>query len=112
MSAEELVWIADKVGLYLKNQGLKTTQIRRFLDAVRRIDNQFKSSKEKFNGESVILLKPRLAYAAGRESKVKPLMKVLAPAIDRGAKSYESFKKLLALIEGIVAYHKFYGGGD
>jgi CRISPR-associated protein Csm2 len=39
-------------------------------------------------------------------------MKVLDPAIDRGAKSYESFKKLLALIEGIVAYHRYYGGGD
>ncbi|MDI1471301.1 MAG: type III-A CRISPR-associated protein Csm2 [Thermodesulfovibrio sp.] len=112
LSASELVSIAEKVGKHLKDIGLKTTQIRRFLDGVRKIDNQFKTDKNKFNGELVILLKPKLAYAAGREEKVKPLMKVLDPAIDKGAKSYESFKKLIALIEGIVAYHKYYGGGD
>jgi len=112
LSADKLVSIADKVGKHLKDIGLKTTQIRKFLDGVRKIDNQFKTDKNKFQGELVILLKPKLAYAAGREEKVKRLMKVLDPAIDRGAKSYESFKKLLALIEGIVAYHRYYGGGD
>lgn len=109
LSADELVSIAEKVGKHLRDIGLKTTQIRRFLDGVRKIDNQFKADKSKFKGELVILLKPKLAYAA-REDKVKPLMKVLDPAIDRGAKSYESFKKLIALIEGILAYYKYYGG--
>ena len=111
LPAEELVDIADRLGSYLKNQNLKTSQVRRFLDGVRRIDVQFDKGKS-FNKDSIILLKPKLAYAAGRQSSVKPLMDVLDPAISRSTDSYESFKKLLALIEGIMAYHKFHGGGD
>jgi len=109
--AEELISIADKTGKHLKDNDLKTTQIRRFLDGVRKIDVQFDRGKA-FNKDNVILLKPKLAYAAGRQQSVKPLMEILDPAISAGAESYESFKKLIALIEGIVAYHKFYGGKD
>lgn len=112
LPAEKLVEMADKLGLHLKNIGLKTNQIRRFLDSTRKLDNQFSRGKS-FDKELVILLKPRLAYAAGRQrDKVGPLMEVLSPAIDRAAHSYKSFKKLLAMLEGIVAYHKFYGGGE
>lgn len=109
--AEELISIAEKMGKYLKEMDLKTTQIRKFLDGVRKIDVQFNRGKD-FNKDNVILLKPKLAYAAGRQHNVKPLMDILDPAITAGAESYESFKKLIALIEGIVAYHKFYGGKD
>jgi CRISPR-associated protein Csm2 len=110
LRADELVDLADKMGKYLKEQGLKTTQIRRFLDGIRKIDVQSNKGKA-FNSELVILLRPKLAYAA-REQAVKPLMEVLDPAITAGAESYDSFKKLIAFIEGIVAYHRFYGGKD
>lgn len=111
LPADELVSMAEKLGKYLKNNGLKTSQIRKFLDGVRRLDVQFDKGKS-FNKDSVILLKPKLAYAAGRQESVRPLMEVLEPAISAGAESFESFKKLLALIEGIMSYHKYYGGGD
>lgn len=112
LPAEKLVSMADKLGQYLKVIGLKTSQIRRFLDSTRKLDNQFSRGKS-FDRELVVLLKPRLAYAAGRQrEKVGPLMDILSPAIDRATASYKSFKKLLALLEGIVAYHKFHGGGD
>lgn len=111
ISAEELVKIAQEMGNHLKNRGLKTTQIRRFLDSVRKLDVQFNKGKN-FTPDNIILLKPKLAYAAGRNSEVKPLMDVLEPAISAGGKSYKDFKKLLSLIEAIVAYHKFYGGSD
>lgn len=112
LSANELVEIADKMGKYLKLLDLKTTQVRRFLDGVRRIDVQSNKGKN-FNSDLVVLLKPKLAYAAGRDrEKIKPLMDVLEPAITAGAKTYEDFKKLIALIEGIIAYHRFYGGKD
>ncbi len=111
LQADELVSIAEELGRHLKNIGLKTSQIRRFLDGIRRIDVQFNKGRS-FNRDSVILLKPKLAYAAGRQESVKPLMEVLEPAITAGAESYESFKKLLALVEGVISYHKYYGGGD
>ncbi len=111
LQADELVSIAEELGRHLKNIGLKTSQIRRFLDGIRRIDVQFNKGRS-FNRDSVILLKPKLAYVAGLQESVKPLMEVLEPAITAGAESYESFKKLLALVEGVISYHKYYGGGD
>jgi CRISPR-associated protein Csm2 len=57
-------------------------------------------------------MKPKLAYAVGRNQDIKPLMDVLEPAITAGTKSYDDFKKLVALIEGIVAYHRYHDGKD
>lgn len=112
ISAETIVKNADKVGKILKDIGLKTTQIRKFLDGVRRLDHTFEKGKN-FNKNSVVLLRPKLAYAAGRNKHtVGPLFDVLDPVIKAGSYSYKSFKNLLAFIEGIVAYHKFYGGQD
>jgi len=109
LPGDVLVDIAQKLGEDLKNQGLKMAQIRRFFDAVRKLDVQFNRGKA-FSKDKVVLLKPKLAYAAGRNKEVWPLWKVVDPAITGGSKSYEDFKKLLWLIEAIVAYHKFYGG--
>jgi CRISPR-associated protein Csm2 len=111
ISGEDLVNIASKMGEILKNGGLKTTQIRKFLDGMRKLDVQFNKGKD-FNPDNVILLKPKLAYAAGRNSEVKPLMDILDPAITAGGKTYKDFTRLLDLVEAIVAYHKFYGGSD
>jgi CRISPR-associated protein Csm2 len=37
-------------------------------------------------------------------------MNVLDPAIKSASLSQDNFLKFLRLIEGIVAYHRFYGG--
>ncbi|HOP86237.1 MAG TPA: type III-A CRISPR-associated protein Csm2 [Syntrophorhabdaceae bacterium] len=111
LPANSLVDVAEKLGKHLKDTGLKTTQIRRFLDGIRKLDVQFNKGKD-FLEDQVVLLKPKLAYAAGRNQSVRPLMEVLQPAIAGAGKSYADFKKLLSFIEAIVAYHKFYGGAD
>ncbi len=105
ISAEKIIAIGRDVGRILKDGNVKTTQIRKFLDAVRKI-------QIKFDKDSVIMLKPKLAYTIGRHKNLKPLMQILDPAIDAGAKDEESFKKLVYLIETVVAYHRFYGGRD
>lgn len=110
---DRLVEIARETGEQLFSQKLKMNQIRRFLDGVRRIESELKGKVafEQIQDE-IVLLRPKLAYAAGREAKVKPLMNVLDPAIKSGAQSRENFNKLLRLIEGIVAYHRYYGGSN
>jgi CRISPR-associated protein Csm2 len=120
VSAETIVETADAVGKYLGRKtdsnpeaiDLKVNQIRRFLDAVRKIENDIKAKSFDQVKDAIVLLRPKLAYAAGREPKVKPLMNVLDPAICSGAKSEENFQKLLKLIEGIIAYHRYYGGSN
>lgn len=111
LAMDRLVEIAEETGRILSDEKLKMNQIRRFLDGVRRIESELKGKVDfRQIQDSIILLRPKLAYAAGREKKVKTLMAVLDPAIKSGAKSEKNFVKLLRLIEGIVAYHRFHGG--
>lgn len=124
----DLVKHAQEFGPYLKNQRLETNQIRKFLDAI----NQLKARLTQDEGENertkqieddaekeelrkrlkfekieadIVLLKPKLAYAAARQNAVKSLSKVMSAAIDK-VHSKEDFERLVQLIESIIAYHK------
>ncbi len=108
LGAEKIVEIAEQVGKRLKEIDLKINQIRRFLDEARQIEGEVKRGV--FPADRVVLLRPKLAYAAGRERKVKDLMTVLDPALRSASISQENFEKFLRLIEAIVAYHRYYGG--
>jgi len=106
----DLVKHAEEFGPYLKNQRLETNQVRKFLDAV----NQLKITLVQENDFSkieteVVLLKPKLVYAAARQKSAKPLSDVMSVAIDKVV-SKEDFYRLVQLIESIIAYHKAEGG--
>jgi CRISPR-associated protein Csm2 len=80
LSAERLVEMASQMGDFLANRiRLKTSQIRKFLDAVIAIKSQSvqQITDDAFFRSACMLLKPKLAYAAGRQDEVKPLMAVL-----------------------------------
>lgn len=109
----DIVELSEKAGENFSKK-IKINQIRRFLDGVRRIENRLKGGDD-FEAvkDQVVLLRPMLAYAAGRDpKKMKALMEFLDPAIQSGRKSQENFMKLLRLIEGIVAYHRYHGGSN
>jgi CRISPR-associated protein Csm2 len=115
----ELVEDTEELGKKLARD-LKTTQIRKFLDAVNRLKAQpdrDKNFTEKVKPE-LDLLRPKLAYAAARQRKgdkdpgpVEPLRQVLEAAIKKVDKP-EDFTRLVQLIESIIAYHKAAGGKD
>jgi CRISPR-associated protein Csm2 len=114
----DLVNQAKEFGEYLKDIDLKTNQIRKFLDALNRLKVLLAQDKEqKFSTieTEVVLLKPKLAYAAARKeddrrtNPVKPLSDVLSEAINK-VKDTEDFYRLVQLIESIIAYHKAAGG--
>ncbi len=106
----ELVKHAEEFGPYLKQQRLETNQVRKFLDAVNRIKADL-SETGKFDEieTEIVLLKPKLAYAAARQRAAKPLGEVISAAIDK-VHSKEDFERLVQLIESIIAYHKAEGG--
>ncbi|SFE58576.1 CRISPR-associated protein Csm2 [Thermoanaerobacter thermohydrosulfuricus] len=121
LSSKELIEYSEIVGAYLVAIGLKTNQIRKFLDSIRRLENNVvrkvaKNGEGSFSKEELLLLKVHLAYAAGRKREVKPFMRVISAAIDKareeGKDGFEDFKKVVKFIESIVAYHKFYGGKE
>lgn len=59
------------------------------------------------------MIRPKLAYAAGRSDKdeVKEVM-VLFDELIAQVKTQEQLKAFQDFFEAIIAYHKFYGGKD
>lgn len=104
-----LVEHAQTFGSELKRQRLETNQVRKFLDAINRLKANLVGDDFSAIETEVVLLKPKLAYAAARQDAVKPLNKVMAAAIDK-VHSKADFDRLVQLIESIIAYHKAEGG--
>jgi len=104
-NAEKMVECADKFGKYLSKgrKKLTTSQIRGIFSRVQRM--------QKFDSNKLNLLRPYLAYAAGRhkDTKVKDLQDVIDTAIKR-VKNEEHFENFKRFFEAILAYHKFHGG--
>ncbi|MBM4276178.1 MAG: type III-A CRISPR-associated protein Csm2 [Deltaproteobacteria bacterium] len=129
IASERLVELSDDIGCALSTT-IKMNQIRRFLDSLRRIEHNYNDMKyqedpqreelKKGIKHNLTMLRPKLAYAVGRTDPKKDegkafrnLMIVLEPAIQAAARDPENvFEKLLRFMESIIAYHRFYGGGN
>jgi len=103
---EKLVRNAEDFGKYLGNGELTTSQIRNIFSDIKRME-----SFEK-NKADLILLRPKLAYVAGRHKRrvkvILDLQEVLDKCIQeiRDEKSFGNFQNFF---EAILAYHKYYG---
>ena len=101
-----LVDAAEELGEKLKDRGLKTAQIRKIYGAVKKIQ-----VSEVFRQNDLIMLKPKLAYAAARDPAVTDLKDALTQAIDKVDNS-DKFKNFVDFFEATLAYHKAAGGQD
>ena len=115
----ELVEDTEKLGRRLAQDKLKTTQIRKFLDAVNRLkakNSGMTQLSEDVKAE-LHLLRPKLAYAAARQATnnnsgpVEPLKRVLESALKKDM-DMEDFSSLVQLIESTIAYNKAAGVKD
>ncbi len=97
---------------------IKTNQIRNVYGAISRIRNEFHKNPNKLSENiqrDLIMLKPKLAYAAGKNKSVKPFQELFEDAINaviRAEKPIIALQNFLFFSEAIVAYHKFFGGKD
>ncbi|MEB3150086.1 MAG: type III-A CRISPR-associated protein Csm2 [Sphaerospermopsis sp.] len=117
----DLVNDTEEFGKELVKKQLKTNQIRKFLDAVKRLKSTLDKDKSRdFNviKDDLVFLRPQLAYAAARQQKnprepgpVTPFKQVLEAAI-QNVKTTTDFDKFVQLVESIIAYHKAAGGQD
>ncbi|WP_237266039.1 type III-A CRISPR-associated protein Csm2 [Tolypothrix bouteillei] len=121
----QLVKDSEEFGYYLKTNGLKTNQIRKFLDTVNRLKIEIAVKSKDIEPDSgvislqkipkidtqVVLLKQKLAYATARAPVVQPLKEVMDVAIDQ-VHDTDDFERFFQLVESIIAYHKAAGGGD
>ena len=105
----DLVRHSENFGIELRKQRLETNQVRKFLDAINRIKADLTDKTFAEIEADIVLLKPKLAYAAARQKAAKPLSDVMSDAIDK-VKDIEDFERLVQFIESIIAYHKAAGG--
>ena len=103
---EPLVIAAENLGRKLA-RNLKTSQIRKVYGAVKKIQ-----MSDGFSRNDLIMLKPKLAYAAARNEAVTDLKDALTQAIDKVGDDPERFKNFVNFFEATLAYHKAAGGQD
>jgi len=103
--AEQLNNYANELGEYFakgrESERLSTSQIRGVLSEIQNLRD--------FDKNRLQLLRPKLAYAAGRHrGKVADFRNLLDAAIKMtNRENYEQFQNF---VEAIVAYHRFHGG--
>ena len=104
---DALVDAAKDLGDRLERRQLKTAQIRKVYGAVKKIQ-----MTDEFRRNDLIMLKPKLAYAAARNNEVADLRDALTQAIDRVGDDPKRFKNFVDFFEATLAYHKAAGGRD
>ncbi len=108
---EKLNEVANKLGEEYsqgsdsgQNKKLSFSQIRGVLDEIQRMDPGNKMQLQ--------LLRPKLAYAAGRhKGKVRALRDITDDAIGM-VKTTAQFENFKHFFEAIVAYHRYHGGKE
>jgi len=117
MTPDEIVRKADEIAQAITKDKLKTGQIRNFYSAITRMRTDLANKDGNYMAvlrKDVTMLKPKLAYAAGRQTAVRttfyPAMKEAIDGVIKSNYSEAAFDNFFMLAESIVAYHKFYGG--
>lgn len=116
LDVSDLVRKAEDVAKTFIADKLKTNQIRNFYSAITRMRVEFEQSKGDYDKvkNQLIMLKPKLAYAAGRQTAVRAhFYEFMTGAIEEVGKAQdktEALKNFFLLVESVVAYHKYHGG--
>jgi CRISPR-associated protein Csm2 len=105
---KSLIDFAEKAGKYMADMKLTNSKIRNVYGEIKRIQmGTFEKEKPSF-----YLLRPKVAYALGRDRRNKGLemFKVVFDAAFVHVSDDKTYKNFCNLIEAILAYHKAYGG--
>ena len=100
---KELVKVAEELGQHLNSKGLTTSQIRNVFGSVKKMEMRGFKEKE------LLLLKPKLAYAASRPGSkpgTKDLKVILSAAINYVGDSQKHFENFCDFFEAILSYHR------
>lgn len=112
-TAKTMIEFAEDLGRYLKEKKVTTSQIRNAYGNMKKLE--MAGWQENRTQREVLLLKPRLAYAAGRQQDrdsregLQSLRDTMDSAID-AVTNEDSFKRFCQFFEAIIAYHKAVGG--
>lgn len=102
---EELVSAAERAAKALQ---VNSSNLRKFHGEISKQWENYRTSKE-FDINQIILMKPLLAYMAGRDRRLRNFSELITAAIEKikDAKDFEKFKQFY---DSLIAYHRYYGG--
>ncbi|MEJ5185549.1 MAG: type III-A CRISPR-associated protein Csm2 [Candidatus Geothermincolales bacterium] len=109
LNVDELIEMSHELGKEWKNENISTSQIRKVFSEIKRMEMDFQAGK--FDLERVKLLRPQLAYMAGRKKELRGFKELMDAFIVK-IKDREDFFWMARFVESILAYHKFYGGRE
>ncbi len=101
---------AEKMGKYMAINGLTNSKIRSIYGEMKRIQmGDFEKEKASF-----YLLRPKVAYALGRDDKNRglQLFKLLFDECSKDVVDKKTFLNFCNVFEAVLAYHKAHGGKD
>lgn len=105
---KDLIVFAEKAGKYMADNKLTNSKIRNVYGEIKRIQmGTFEKEKSSF-----YLLRPKVAYALGRERDNRGLemFKLIFDAAFNSVSDGKTYQNFCRLIEAILAYHKANGG--
>jgi len=105
-NVEKLVEDAKQFGEHLGRGNLTTSQIRNIFSSVKKLESFERNKAE------LLLLRPKMAYVAGRHGKRTRVIKDLQEVMDKCIQEVRdevSFKNFQDFFEAILAYHRYYG---
>jgi len=112
LSYEDIDIYGEKLGEVMSDVGLTTTQMRRIYSTIIDIKRKVERGLEKDTLISQLyILRPWLAYTAGRNKRAKLLCDIIRMSINK-VKDTEDLDKLHKFMQAILAYHKYHGGRD
>jgi CRISPR-associated protein Csm2 len=100
-----MVQVAEGFGRHIARD-VSSSHIRNIYGSVKQME------MTEFNYHDLVLLKPKIAYAARRDGSnaARELKDILTTAIDAVGDNKDYFQRFADFFEAILAYHKAYGG--
>lgn len=113
---QELNKLAESHAKTFQQDHLKTHQLRNVFSSIEKMRTIAKGAKKGKTYEAIesdlILLKPKVAYAAGRQKSVRfhffPFVEAAIDAVVNANDKEKALKNFFALMESVVGYHKFF----
>lgn len=106
----QMVKYAEEMGKFMAQNKLTNSKIRSIYGEIKRIQmGEFEKEKSSF-----YLLKPKVAYALGRDEHNEglKLFKLIFDCSSADVVDQKTYQNFCNFIEAILAYHKAYGGKD
>jgi CRISPR-associated protein Csm2 len=115
ITPQELNQLAEKYAeIFVRQDRLKTHQLRNVFSSIEKMRTIYKMNNKTFPSveNDLILLKPKIAYAAGRQKSVRnnfyPFVKSAIDSVSGSSDRNKALDNFFALMESVVGYHKYF----